>query len=738
MLNEGYTLYKSLKRCGIIDSKSFTSEHPEMRNPGKKDGLIVGLDIDGKVTRIEFRNKLEIAKLWTTAKGNHHSFPAIKLQRPIWKVNSDDSLRGKLKELKNDEQEKRKVLFNQSLPFNITQNEKSWWQSLHERVQELHPFFETEDISFRVVYELMNRFRLASIYEGFLHWLVEKIKLSGNDIPYTVLENILIGNRKDKVKNEFRSEVPLILEVSDWDDKKKYLTRIASVNAELRSFISDCLFKYYSGVKQTEENANVKSALSGKITSLVNDKFPDPILSHIGKTFIFCANKVIPCLTRYGKISTEIIPIGTEEANSIKDALKWITKPGKKLKTWTKVPSGQIETRNGKKVFKDDLLIVYIVDKPDSKVNKAHLLGGLSQDDFSDSDYEAISKVAIEALKGMNVIKASDLIRMFCLRKVDPGRTQISLQRIYTKDELLKADENWREAAKNIPKITLPFFRKEIEKLTAKQENISTMIKSFLEDDKSQRIDLTPSCPFPADLVRLTQKQWIRGGEDSTSVSGVTLGNVYDVFFANENAEKNMVEYLLSITLQRTQTLIIGVAQADHKIELNKFDVQKKYDVQKRFTLLKTVSAFAIYLYKLGIKTENYMKDTFFYVGRFLSLIDTLHFEWCKHVRGGFPEKEETVWRKAIPPQLLGSAHLNIALDNPNSAFDIISRRLRPYKDWTRVEQSATVALARWIVGEIGKTTALLAEKPNCLPTSTTSTERAQILLGYLAKSEEA
>jgi hypothetical protein len=85
---------------------------------------------------------------------------------------------------------------------------------------------------------------------------------------------------------------------------------------------------------------------------------------------------------------------------------------------------------------------------------------------------------------------------------------------------------------------------------------------------------------------------------------------------------------------------------------------------------------------------------------------------------------------------LLGSAHLNIALDNPNSAFDIISRRIRYYKDWTRVEKSNTVALARWVVTEIGKIAKLIVEKPNYLPTSTTITERAQILLGYLYRSE--
>ncbi|MDP2363996.1 MAG: hypothetical protein Q8M94_09535, partial [Ignavibacteria bacterium] len=376
--------------------------------------------------------------------------------------------------------------------------------------------------------------------------------------------------------------------------------------------------------------------------------------------------------------------------------------------------------------------IVYLESKPDINVNKAHLLGGVTKNDFSESSYEDISSVAIEALKGNKLIKANDLIRLFALRKADLGRTQVSLQRIYTKSDLVRADENWREAAKNIPNINLPFFRKEIERITAKQENISTIIKTFLDDEKSKLINLAPNSPFPVDLVRLTQKQWIRGGEDFSSVAGCSLGDIYDVFFANENEKKYLVENLLSKILQCTQVLLIGIGNADHKKELIR--EQKKFHSEKRFIVLRTISALAIYLYKLGIKKENYMKDTFFYVGRFLSLIDTLHFEWCKFVRGGYPEKEEKVWRKAIPPQLLGNAHLQIALDNPVSAIDMLSRRINIYQAWTKKEKGEHIKSAKWAVRELGKISDLLAEKN--LPLSTTDIERAQILLGYLSRSE--
>lgn len=117
------------------------------------------------------------------------------------------------------------------------------------------------------------------------------------------------------------------------------------------------------------------------------------------------------------------------------------------------------------------------------------------------------------------------------------------------------------------------------------------------------------------------------------------------------------------------------------------------------------------------------MKDTFFYVGRFLSLLDTLHYEYCNNVRGG-----------SIPPQLLGNAHLQIALDNPLTAIDMLARRIGVYQAWAKREQGENVKLAKWTIGEIGKITDLLSEKE--IPSSTSSVERAQILLGYLARAE--
>jgi len=708
MLNEGYTLFKSLERCGIVPPK----RHPDIKKIGKKSGLIVGIDDKGKVANIEFRSAIEMSKLWKISDGIKNSFPCMTLSLGLMNLESipenDIKTITHNKDIKSLQKIWEECGLNEKIKIRngkeVKQTMFADWKSVINKLQERKSDIENigkEALAYKILLDRM---------------LINNFEDSDRDIANAITEQIFLNLENgllsyDDVKDFLVLDEPssfIYFDVSDYNDSALYETRVAS--SRIANYISDCLLH---NARDIEPKGNYEdypsSALTGKPNAKIGDKFPNPNLNFIGITNLFGVDRNTPCLRRYGQTSTEIFPVDTEEANAIQDSLVWITNEDRRGKTWYPVPS-----------FKDgdsDLLIVYLENKPNLNVNKAHLLGGISKNDFSESTYEAISSVAIKALKFEEIIKANNLIRMFALRKADKMRTLVSLQRIYTITNLVNADENWREAAKNIPNITLPFFRKEIERITAKQENLSTIIKTFLEDDKSKLINLSPNCPFPADLVRLTQKQWIRGGKDFTSVAGCSLGDIYEVFFANENEKNNIIENPLSKSVQCTKELLIGLGEAVHKKEI------KGFNTQTRFTALRTISAFAIYLYKLGIKKENYMKDTFFYVGKFLSLIDTLHFEYCKNIRGG-----------SIPPQLLGNAHLQIALDNPVSALDMLSRRISVYQAWTRKEYGEQVKLAKWSVGELGKISDLLAEKK--LPSSTTDVERVQILLGYLSRSE--
>ena len=387
--------------------------------------------------------------------------------------------------------------------------------------------------------------------------------------------------------------------------------------------------------------------------------------------------------------------------------MEWITKGEQEKKTWTIVPSGQFEVRNGKKVYKDDLLIVYLENKPNLDANKAHMLGGMSREVFNEAMFDAVSERVIQVLEEAEDVKVNDQVRLFVLRKADKDRRQVVIERNYTVGEVVASAKSWRTAAKNVP----PFWLQ----VEIKEENKSVW--------------LSPRCPFPANLVRFTQIQWLRFGRDSAKVVGVSLSQVYDMFFDYKNKNKSTTEILLGLTLRRTEPLLVGLGEAIHKGDM------KGFSPDARFSASVIVSAIGIYLYKLGISKEEYMKGSFFYIGRFLSLVDTLHFEYCRHVRGGYPIKPEEEWRKAIPSQLLGNAHLNVALNNPGSAIARLSERLNIYKAWAQKHQPADGNWAHWALSEIGKITPVIAESQ--LSVLTTDAEKAQILFGYLAKSEQ-
>ena len=117
------------------------------------------------------------------------------------------------------------------------------------------------------------------------------------------------------------------------------------------------------------------------------------------------------------------------------------------------------------------------------------------------------------------------------------------------------------------------------------------------------------------------------------------------------------------------------------------------------------------------------MANAPFLIGKFLNLADGLHAVWCRNVK----EKDP------LPPQLLGSSLFNSFQVNPVQAFANAALRLKPYLDWAKTNQTKDVALARWYVGEFGRVSAGIEEAG--IPVRLSDTDKAEMLLGYLASS---
>lgn len=116
------------------------------------------------------------------------------------------------------------------------------------------------------------------------------------------------------------------------------------------------------------------------------------------------------------------------------------------------------------------------------------------------------------------------------------------------------------------------------------------------------------------------------------------------------------------------------------------------------------------------------MNETAFLVGRLLSLADTLHREYCQQVRSG-----------DIPPQLMGNALMPVAADNPKDAMDRLRERMMIYKAWADKSSGEESRLAKWAVGRMGEVCHKLSQLS--LPTETDQTFRAELFLGYMARS---
>lgn len=115
------------------------------------------------------------------------------------------------------------------------------------------------------------------------------------------------------------------------------------------------------------------------------------------------------------------------------------------------------------------------------------------------------------------------------------------------------------------------------------------------------------------------------------------------------------------------------------------------------------------------------MHEPSYLIGRLLKVSDDLHALYCEVVR----EKDK------LPPQLIGNAVFQTALNNPIQALSLLAGRFRPYQAWARTNHSTKAGLSRWLLRQYAEIVAELQGQK--LPERLTDTEKAQLFLGYLS-----
>ena len=127
------------------------------------------------------------------------------------------------------------------------------------------------------------------------------------------------------------------------------------------------------------------------------------------------------------------------------------------------------------------------------------------------------------------------------------------------------------------------------------------------------------------------------------------------------------------------------------------------------------------------------MKERDYQLGQFLQFADRLHLFYCEGVRNG-----------QVPPQLLGNAHISMAMQSPRRALEVLAERMPVYLAYAKQaghgrqteENPKNAGITRWLERRLGEISMILKE--NDFENGCRDVGKAELLLGYLARSPNA
>src|ERR1035437_3182536 len=196
MINDLYQMSICLKKKGLLQ----ITTHNDIKEPAKNAGLYIEIDEDKHPVNLDFVPKEEFAKLWTHSKGNHNSFPIIRIQKPFINHSFAAKFDEIWKQYRKDKEKKINTLleldFTSKNPFSDNIIVKEWSE------EQLMPVCRSVD-ELSALQELINRFpknqkEQIAFYSNLLLLIKERLSLLENPI-LDLLKDILIGSwDKDK------------------------------------------------------------------------------------------------------------------------------------------------------------------------------------------------------------------------------------------------------------------------------------------------------------------------------------------------------------------------------------------------------------------------------------------------------------------------------------------------------------------------------------------------------------
>jgi hypothetical protein len=422
-----------------------------------------------------------------------------------------------------------------------------------------------------------------------------------------------------------------------------------------------------------------------------DSKFPPVGFKNaLGNVILRAMNQESPCQTRYGMIDYHSFPAGEDVRKGMKGALEWLGSTDRKVKTWCDL---------SRRMEKPMLLFAYPSVMPQDLPDLAGMMGDVEDDsaETNDERFVVLSEKVTSALRGGTKETVDCEIRVFVLAKMDKARTKVLTSSRYSAEHVIKSAQNWQDGCRNLPEIG---------------------VRCFGKNKGDKPVWSKPLIPFPVEVIWCLNTVWMRQGSHAEGAQGFTVNDALCLLLGDGFELQQTARRALGTLIRNSSSLLVALGQAHSLGHVVKSD--RKYSKQ---TLL-IPSILGLLLHKLGHKKGEVMTSPAFLVGRLLSLADSLHLEYCKEVRKG-----------SVPPQLVGNALMATALETPEKALSMLAQRVLPYQAWARtVKEGDRVGLVKTFLKQIGEVSEQL--KDATMPQRSSDADKAQMLLGYLARVE--
>jgi hypothetical protein len=715
MLNELSQVVEAMARQGVATPPRHRRITPMGKN---SELLIVGIADNAVPTNIEIMPADKAQHLFRIEHGAAgSSFPGFNIPVPLQMFNEEPV-------------EKLKIVVEQFL--SLAKNKKSANSELIASISSLFAlssprvFTNMQANSFKrsceeLVGELQKRFSVVPIrlenfchllevmekgkpdLSGFSKKLAELLGTSGGNFNRTellLIAEILFGvmdwkKRKtdigesdywhEKARRDNKANQPIYLDLANPISNFK---RVA--HQDTSKALNDAMMATeISGSTETDSDVGV-DAYSGARCKLL-EKFPSPKIAELGNLKLYSVNAgEIAALQRYRRKGSQTFPISAILVQKMNDALLYLASDEKCGQTCKAIPSAYPKKR--------DLLVAYLEGEPPPSEKLAEMFGG-EIGSSSDADFSATVRPIIDMLEAKAASNPNLNIRLLSFCSIDKGRKQISLNRQFHVAGLIRATRDWQIGARNVPRVSI---------------SIKYIPRDFI-------------VPYPLDLASTINRVWSadsKVGFTAKFQRAFSNSDAYDVFAGDGQLSLRKSQAALGLLVGKMGTVLasLGMVKAICKWE--------NFGEAVRLQLLKTIALLGILLHRLGEKKEGFMQEPITNVGRLLALADSLHLQYCKHVRKG-----------ESPSQLIGNALFNTALEQPVVALARLAERLAPYQAWAQTFKSsdpiAGVGLVKYFLSEISSCTASILIKFSEIPSRMQDADKAKLLLGYLADNQK-